>query len=246
MNYSISKTAPNGFWHRLERGDIPLDDKFYAGFNQDLHGPARWQAFYKAQQAKNPSLPRSVPQMPAINGELLFNEIMKHSADPDPWMMPALRKLKADGGYILMALSNTILFPRGHSLFQEDFFNGSVTGMFDCFVSSAHVGMRKPEVRMYIFALHRAARYAKDNADSERGRRNGWQDGVALSDFVFLDDIGENLRAARELGFRTIKVPLGRAYEAVDELERITGLSLAGDHPRVPIRPRASGSTAKI
>jgi len=30
---------------------------------------------------------------------------------------------------------------------------------------------------------------------------------------------------------------LGRAYEAVDELERVTGLKLAGDAPRVPAGP---------
>ncbi len=52
VNYSISKTAPDGFWHRLERGDIPLDDRFYEGFDRDLNDPVRWRAFCKAQQSK--------------------------------------------------------------------------------------------------------------------------------------------------------------------------------------------------
>jgi hypothetical protein len=37
---------------------------------------------------------------------------------------------------------------------------------------------------------------------------------------------------------QTIKVPLGRSYEAVEELERITGLQLQGTHPKVPILPK--------
>ena len=37
-------------------------------------------------------------------------------------------------------------------------------------------------------------------------------------DVLFLDDIGENCRMAREVGMRTIKVQLGRTEEAVREL----------------------------
>jgi hypothetical protein len=36
-------------------------------------------------------------------------------------------------------------------------------------------------------------------------------------------------------------VKLGRAYEAVDELEKVTGLKLAGSHPRVPVEPKIKG-----
>lgn len=44
VNYSISKTAPDGFWHRLETGKIKMDKVFFAGFNADLHDPVRWEA----------------------------------------------------------------------------------------------------------------------------------------------------------------------------------------------------------
>ena len=60
---------------------------------------------------------------------------------------------------------------------------------------------------------------------------------MRADEIVFLDDIGENLKAARKVGFGTIKVGLGRAFEAVDKLEELTGLKLAGTHPRVPIVP---------
>lgn len=41
----------------------------------------------------------------------------------------------------------------------------------------------------------------------------------------------------KQVGFQTIKVHLGRAFEAVDQLEDVTGLQLAGEHPRIPIKP---------
>ncbi|KAI0838791.1 HAD-like protein [Hypoxylon sp. FL0890] len=246
INYSISKTAPHGFWHRLERGEIKLDDAFYAGFNRDLHDAMRWETFYKTQQSKNPSLPKEVPPIPNIDGKWLFNDMMTASTAPDPWMQPALRNLKASGKFILAALSNTIIFPPGHALHREDFFIDPIRGLFDVFVSSAHVGLRKPDPKIYEYALNEVDKYAKSHAAEERGRSLGWKDGVKPDEIVFLDDIGENLKAAKKVGFRTIKVPLGRAFEAVDELESITGLKLAGDHPRIPIKPKLGGANAKL
>jgi hypothetical protein len=32
-------------------------------------------------------------------------------------------------------------------------------------------------------------------------------------------------------------VNLGTAFEAVDELEEVTEMKLAGDHPRIPVKP---------
>ncbi|KFH46853.1 Acyl-CoA dehydrogenase family member-like protein [Hapsidospora chrysogenum ATCC 11550] len=230
INYSISKTAPNGFWHKLERGEIPMDSNYFRGFNEDLHHAGRWQEFYRREQGKDPRLPREVPPQPRIDGEWLFNEMMTASNFPDPWMFPALKKLKASGRYILAALSNTVIFPPGHKLHTPNYFDDPVRGLFDVFISSAHVGLRKPDPKMYQFALEQVDRYARDY---------GWHaDGVKPEDILFLDDIGENLKQARIQGFRTVKVNLGRAYEAVEELEKVTGLQLAGDHPKIPIKPK--------
>jgi FMN phosphatase YigB (HAD superfamily) len=43
---------------------------------------------------------------------------------------------------------------------------------------------------------------------------------------VFLDDIGSNLKAARKLGIRCIRVRIGKEHEAVAELEKVMGLRL--------------------
>ncbi|GKT90519.1 putative haloacid dehalogenase-like hydrolase [Colletotrichum tofieldiae] len=241
VNYSLSKTSPTGFWHRLETGSIPMDEAFFAGFNADLHDQGRWEAFYAAQRAKNPSLPEQVPPLPAIDGEYLFNTMMTNSIPPDPWMFPALNKLKESGKYILAALSNTVIFPEGHRLWRKDFLDDPVRSLFDVFISSAHVGLRKPDPRMYRLALKVLNEYAAENAGSERGRALRWAEGIKADDVVFLDDIGENLKEARNQGFGTIKVHLGRAYEAVEELEKITGLPLEGDHPKIPLEEQRQG-----
>lgn len=238
VNYSISKTAPDGFWHRLETGRIPLNDAFYVGFSKDLSNPKLWESFYSDQRSKDPKLPEKLPPVPKIDAEWLFHDMMTTAAHPDPWMFPALKNLKSSGKYILAALSNTIIFPPGHELHRPDNAADPVRGIFDCFVSSAHVGMRKPDPRIYQLAVREADKFARENAESPGGRELGWGDGVRPEDVLFLDDIGQNLKAGREAGFRTIKVHLGRAFEAVEELETVTGLELAGGHPKIAIKPR--------
>ncbi|PHH90890.1 hypothetical protein CDD83_2351 [Cordyceps sp. RAO-2017] len=244
VNYSISKSAPDGFWHRLERGEIPLDQAFFDGFNKDLHDPALWRAFYRGKRPDQTL--RELPRLPAVDGEWLFNEMMSTSHTPDPWMHPALEKLKQSGKYVLAALSNTIVFPPGHKLHRADYFADPVRQLFDIFISSAHVGLRKPDPRIYQLAVATLDSFARENADSERGRRSEWGAGIQANDILFLDDIGENLKGARAQGFDTIKVPLGRTYEAVEALERVTGMQLEGRHPKIPVRPASAEHKAKM
>ncbi|KAI8949106.1 HAD-like domain-containing protein [Xylaria longipes] len=246
INYSISKTAPDGFWHRLERGEILMNDAFFAGFNEDLHNAERWAAFYKIQAAKDPSMPQEVPPIPKMDGRWLFNDMMTVSTAPDPWMFPALQRLRTSGRFILAAMSNTVIFPNDHPLYREDFYADPIRSLLDVFCSSAHVGLRKPDPHMYEYTLREVDKFARANASSERGRSLGWADGVKPDEVVFLDDIGENLKGGRKIGFRTIKVSLGKAFEAVDELEAITGLQLAGDHPKIPVGPKINKPRAKI
>ncbi|CAG7559279.1 unnamed protein product [Fusarium equiseti] len=246
INYSISRTAPNGFWHRLEKGEISMDESFFEGFSRDLHDPVRWEAFYQREQSKTPSLPKETPPVPTIDAEWLFNEMMTVSTSPDPWMFPALKKLRENGQFILAALSNTVIFPPGHKLHLNHFFDEPVRQIFDVFVSSAHVGIRKPDPAMYKLAVAKVDEFAKANAQSPRGKGRNWDAGVKPEEIAFLDDIGENLKEARKQGLRTIKVNLGRAFEAVDELERVTGMKLAGDHPRIPVEPKYGKVKAKM
>jgi putative hydrolase of the HAD superfamily len=76
---------------------------------------------------------------------------------------------------------------------------------FDAFIESYKVGMRKPDPRIYQMACDALA--------------------VDFKEAIFLDDIGVNLKAARQLGMTTIKV--AEPAEAIAELERVLGLKLA-------------------
>ncbi len=81
---------------------------------------------------------------------------------------------------------------------------GEIIDLFDAVIESSRVGVRKPEPRFYEIAL--------DELD------------VRADEAVFLDDLGVNLKPARELGMATIKVVDPDA--ALDELAALTGLDL--------------------
>ncbi|KAL9027929.1 MAG: hypothetical protein Q9196_003624 [Gyalolechia fulgens] len=167
-----------------------------------------------------------LPPIPNIDGESLFWSMMAHSRKPDPYIFPALLRLEnlpAKQKPILAALSNTVIFPAGHPYNRlTDSSESDPRNHFDVFVASAEVGSRKPDVDIYKLVIERL-----DKFDKEHGG-----DGVKAEDCVFLDDIGENLKTARSLGMRTIKVTLGKTWRAVKELEQTTGLELMDDKTR--------------
>lgn len=187
-----------------------------------------------------------MPDLPQLDGRWLFYEMMTKSKATDPWMWPALQRLAESGQFVLAAMSNTVIFPEGDPLHEADFFDNPVRRLFDVFVSSAHVGLRKPKPEIYQYTLQAVQKFARDNAQTERGRALGWANGIQPEDVLFLDDIGENLKGGKKAGFRTLKVSLGRTYEAVDGLEEATGLKLAGDHPRIPVEPTITKSSPKL
>ncbi|RMZ77589.1 hypothetical protein DV737_g4283, partial [Chaetothyriales sp. CBS 132003] len=223
INYSIRALAPNGAWHRLERGEIPNDDAFMRAFKADFERPDLWAGFHRQQQQKQQQqqqqqqaissspIRKDLPPVPSIDAHSLYWAMMSTARTNDPVMYPALQKLKADGRFHLAALSNTTVFPDGHP-FNERTGDDDIRNIFDVFVSSAHVGMRKPERPIYEYTLAEI--------------RKRWGDDIQPADIVFSDDIGENLKTAKQVGFRTIRVFLGRTADAVRELERYTGLSL--------------------
>ncbi|KAJ5729047.1 uncharacterized protein N7483_003555 [Penicillium malachiteum] len=214
VNFSISRTKPDGSWHKLERGDISMDAEFFAGFNRDLCNQTLWREFHEQlQRRKGITGPVVVPPLPTVDAEWLFWEMMRISRTPDPYMFPALQKLRESGKYLMGALSNTVKFPEGHPYNKDA---SGVKSQFDFFISSAHTGLRKPDPRIYEAAIQEMNTLAK-----KRGLP-----AVRPEDIVFFDDIGENCKAAKTSGMRTVKVTLGKIEDAVKELEKITGLQL--------------------
>ena len=77
----------------------------------------------------------------------------------------------------------------------------AIMELFDVVVESSKVGVRKPEPRFYEMACEMLD--------------------VAPDESVFLDDLGINLKPARAMGMRTIKVVT--VEQALDELEAALG-----------------------
>ncbi len=77
-------------------------------------------------------------------------------------------------------------------------------GLFEHVVESSRLGMRKPDPRIY--------RHACDLL------------GVKPEACIYLDDLGVNLKPARAMGMRTIKV--GDPAIAIAELEAMVGFPL--------------------
>lgn len=118
------------------------------------------------------------------------------AAQPRPEMLEAIRRLRAHA-LRTGALTNNWVTDEGEG-------TGVLRPHFDAFLESSALGMRKPDPRIYRHACR-----ALD---------------VAPEEAVFLDDIGRNLKPARELGMATIKVEAPE--EALDALSELLGLAL--------------------
>ncbi|KAF8321179.1 hypothetical protein DL93DRAFT_2213006 [Clavulina sp. PMI_390] len=93
----------------------------------------------------------------------------------------------------------------------------SVRAMFDIFIDSSEVGMRKPERRIYELALQMANESKQLAGELEPGQ------------VVMLDDLGMNLKTAQEIGMKTIRVPIGGTKQAVAQLEEFLQIPLLKD-----------------
>jgi putative hydrolase of the HAD superfamily len=120
-----------------------------------------------------------------------------------PAMVEALRRCR-DHGLRTALLTNNVVsfgdFPERATANGRD----EVLALFDVVVESSKVRVRKPDPRFYLLACE--------------------QVGVAPTEAVFLDDLGVNLKPARELGMHTIKV--GDPDVAIKELEAVVGFPL--------------------
>nr|AWM11370.1 HAD family hydrolase [Bradyrhizobium symbiodeficiens] len=119
-----------------------------------------------------------------------------------PEMVEALKRIKAQfkTGCITNNLpANAIGSMTGRSLYIAE-----VMVLFDHVIESAKIGLRKPDPRIYRLMVETLK--------------------VDPGNCVYLDDLGVNLKPAREMGMTTIKVASGA--QAIAELEAATGMKL--------------------
>ncbi|KAI9352502.1 epoxide hydrolase [Zopfochytrium polystomum] len=203
----LNERGASGSFQRLERRELTLAE-FYPLFSSELSEPRNWDVYYQYL------LKRGVKELPTpkhiqIDGEELFRTMMKMSETPDLLVVEAIKRLRASKRYKLAALTNNVDFGDSDILGPP---NVELVSLFDHFIESSVVGMRKPDPQFYLFACKEL--------------------GVQPTEAIFLDDIGVNLKAAQDLGMKTIRVFVGKSRLAIEELSRLVDIDLIGGEGR--------------
>ena len=138
----------------------------------------------------------------AISARTMMERIGEVTA-PRPAMLAAIGRIREEGLRVAALTNNWVAeeeTPRDAPRLEP---------LFDVFVESSVEGLRKPDPAIYQLVCARLD--------------------VAPEAAVFLDDIGSNLKTARQLGMTTLKVDTPEA--ALDELQALLGFSLEAKPP---------------
>ena len=183
-----------------ERG-LPLD--IIRRTNAENHYENAWAKFERAEVDLATFDELFAAESKALGAEVRGRDVLPLlSGDLRPQMVEALRRVKTKfkTGCITNNLpANQMGSSTGRSLYVAE-----VMVLFDHVIESAKIGLRKPDPAIY-----------KMMTDTLK---------VDPSKCVYLDDLGVNLKPARDMGMTTIKVV--DPAKALAELEAATGLSL--------------------
>ncbi|XP_055861912.1 acyl-CoA dehydrogenase family member 10-like isoform X2 [Biomphalaria glabrata] len=129
----------------------------------------------------------------------LVNEMRKGIGSPFPVMIDAIQCVKGEGIKTALLTNNWFLDDRKtQTLCPLD------KNLFDVIVESCIVGNHKPDPKIFQTCLQELQ--------------------VQPEEAVFLDDLGQNLKAAQLLGIQTIKVT--SPDQAISDLEKLLGYGL--------------------
>jgi len=200
----VMTSSPFEAFARFERErGLPVD--IIRRTNAANHLENAWARFERAEVDIDTFDALFAAESRALGAEVRGREILPLLAgDLRPEMVEALTRIKARmrTGCITNNLpANAIGSHSGRTLYVKE-----VMVLFDHVIESAKIGLRKPDPRIYAMMTEAL--------------------GVAPENCVYLDDLGVNLKPAREMGMATIKVASGP--QAIAELEAATGLSLHG------------------
>ena len=186
--------------YEMERG-LPAD--IIRRTNAENHLENAWAKFERAEIDAATFDGLFAAESRALGAEVRGSDVLPLlSGDLRPEMVEALRRIKQKfkTGCITNNLpANAIGSRTGRSLYVAE-----VMVLFDHVIESAKIGLRKPDPRIYRMMVDKL--------------------GVDPKHCVYLDDLGVNLKPARDMGMTTIKVL--NAPQAIAELEAATGLVL--------------------
>ncbi len=138
-----------------------------------------------------------------IRGDTLLSLL---SLDLYPDMVSALKRVK-QAGYKTGCITNNMESHDSTSMAADPAAAAEIADVFQFFdhvIESSKVGVRKPEPRIYQMMCE-----ALD---------------VAPTACIFIDDLGVNLKPARDMGMTTIKAPIGDVAPAIRELQALLSL----------------------
>lgn len=171
--------------------------------NANNHWENAWAKFERAEVDIDAFDQLFAAESLALGAEVRGKDVLPLlSGDLRPEMVEALRRTAAKfrTGCITNNLpANAIGSMGGRSLYIAE-----VMALFNHVIESAKIGLRKPDPRIYRMMVEAL--------------------GVDPRNCVYLDDLGLNLKPARDMGMTTIKVV--DSAQAIAELEAATGLSL--------------------
>jgi putative hydrolase of the HAD superfamily len=198
----VFTTSPFEAFARFERErGLPAD--IIRRTNANNHWENAWAKFERAEVDIETFDQLFAAESLSLGAEVRGRDVLPLlSGDLRTEMVEALKRIaeKFKTGCITNNLpANAIGSLGGRSLYIAE-----VMALFDHIIESAKIGLRKPDPRIYRMMIEAL--------------------GVNPSACVYLDDLGVNLKPAREMGMITIKVV--DAPQAIAELEAATGLSL--------------------
>lgn len=196
----VITTSPFESFNRYEREHgLPVD--FLRTLNATNHHDNAWAKLERSEVAMDEFCRLYESEAVAAGYRIDARAVLAClSGDVRPEMLRALRAINEHGLKQACLTNNFVAMDRTPSNPST-----SILDVFDCIVESSRIGVRKPEPAFYRMACDELA--------------------VEPQDAVMLDDIGVNLKPAREMGMTTIKVV--EPVQALDELERLLGFSLS-------------------
>ncbi len=201
----VLTTSPFEAFNRYEQAHgLPID--FIRGINATNPESNAWAQFESAQISLEEFDAAFAAEAAAKGYEVPGRDVIGLlSGDLRPRMVEVLKRCKEH--FKVACITNNVKSGTGPAMATSDAKReqtGAVMELFDLVVESSIEGIRKPNPKIYRLTCDRL--------------------GVAPDACAFLDDLGINLKPARQLGMQTIKVV--EEDQAIRELEQITGIEM--------------------
>jgi putative hydrolase of the HAD superfamily len=196
----VITTSPFDAFARYERdNDLPAD--FIRGLNAANHHENAWAKFERSEVPVDEFCVLYEKEAADAGHPLDARAVLAClSGDVRPQMVTALEQIKAHGLRQACLTNNFFRFDDAKTMVVRS----PILDLFDVIVESSVVGVRKPEPEFYRIACNEL--------------------GIEPNEALMLDDLGVNLKPAREMGMRTIKVV--DPDDALAELSQVLGITL--------------------